>query len=76
MSSMHKTVARQRRDCDLIPGLLRLSPAPPKLTVYEPNVVVLVYVASSLVDEDEYNVSFRQSRSYISYCNCDSFDSH
>ena len=33
-------------------------------------VVVLVYFASSLVNENEYNI-----RSYISYWNCDSFDS-
>jgi len=27
VSSLRKTVIRQRRDCDLNPGLLRLSPA-------------------------------------------------
>jgi len=27
VSSLPKTVTRQRRDCDLNPGLLRLSPA-------------------------------------------------
>jgi len=40
-----------------------------------PVIVVLVYVATSLMNEDEYNISFRQSRFCISYWNCDSFDS-
>ena len=30
-------------------------------------VLVFCYVTTSLVNEDEYNISFRQSKSYISY---------
>ena len=71
MNSLPKTVTRQRRDCDLNPGPLRLSPARYPLgyrathALGDSDVIIVPYLS---VDSCRHLVG----KTLINVCHCDS----